>query len=245
MNKHVTLPSPGELRQKIDALRKSHGYLLPHHGAMAAGAPDLFDGYMVMYRALTLNERYLDPFEKEFVWLCILIAMKEAVGTHHVELFFKAGGTQEQAQGATRLTAIALGARAFGFMSQEWPEHFPSLVGTKAYIDSLNAALSGFDLPADLIAMASTAVHTAIGDHWGTAASIEAAYLAQAPEEKLVEAMSFVMWPAGINPFVHGCGIWHQLMASGRVTPSERFRVWAETPAQGGHSDRARSKSSH
>jgi hypothetical protein len=157
MTARVTLPTPDELRNKIEALRQDRGFLLPHHGAMAAAVPDLQEAYLRMYRALTLDERHLDLFEKEFIWMCILIAMKESVGTHHVDLFFKAGGTREQALAATRLTAVALGAPAFAFMSEEWPEHFPNLSGTAAFIDTLNATMEGSEIPGYLTALASAA----------------------------------------------------------------------------------------
>jgi surface antigen len=54
------------------------------------------------------------------------------------------------------------------------------------------------------------------------------------PEDKLAEALALIMWPAGVNKFLDACAIWHDLMNAGRVTPSERFRVWAQTPRQDG-----------
>jgi hypothetical protein len=81
------LPTPDVLRAQLEKLRTGRGYLLAHHGALAAAAPDLHAAYLEMYAALTLRRRHLDAIEKEFVWLAILTAAREAIGTHHLELF--------------------------------------------------------------------------------------------------------------------------------------------------------------
>ena len=91
-------PTPEAVHARLAEFRARRGYVLPHQGAMAAAKPDQQDAYGVMYKALTLTERHLDPFEKEFVWLAILTAAEEHVGTHHVDLFFRTGGTGPQAE---------------------------------------------------------------------------------------------------------------------------------------------------
>lgn len=40
------------------------------------------------------------------------------------------------------------------------------------------------------------------------------------------------MWPCGVNAFLDACPVWHDLMVSGEIGASARFRVWAETPAR-------------
>lgn len=222
------------LRARIEAIRRDRGFLLPHHGAMAAAMPALQDAYFAMYRELTLTERHLDAFEKEFVWLCVLIACKEAVGTHHLDLFKRHGGTDAQAVTATRLTAFAIGAEAFGFVAQHWGCVFPPLADSGAYRSGVEALLAGSDVSARLAHLAMAAVQAALGRDWGLAAHIEAAYAEGTAEDKLAEALSLIMWPAGVNRFLDACAVWHDLMTTGRVTPSERFRIWAETPRQDG-----------
>ncbi len=227
-----------DLRARIEALRKTRGFLLPHHGALATGAPDLLDAYFGMYRALTLTDRHLTPFEREVVWLAILIAAKEAIGTHHVELFFAAGGTQAQAALITKLSAMALGAEAYAFMGGHWGEHFPGLAENVAYLDAIDALMDDTVLPRDLCHLALAALQATLGRKWGLKAHIKAHYRLDGSEDALVEALSLIMWPVGVNHFLDACGVWTELMASGEVTPSERYRVWAETPRQGGHPTR-------
>jgi alkylhydroperoxidase/carboxymuconolactone decarboxylase family protein YurZ len=233
----MTLPDStrDELASRIEAIRRQRGFLLPHHGAMATAFPKLQDAYFEMYRELTLTERHLTPFEKEFVWLAVLIATKEAVGTHHLELFRKAGGTDGQARTATVLTALALGSHAFAFVDQHWDHWFQNLADNGAYRATVEALIERGDVSAGTCHLAMAAVHAATGSEWGLKAHIEASYDAGVAEDKLAEALSLIMWPAGVNRFLDACHAWHELMRAGRVQPSERYSVWARTPSQTGH----------
>jgi alkylhydroperoxidase/carboxymuconolactone decarboxylase family protein YurZ len=226
------LPTPDEVRARLEGLRASRGYLLPHHGALAAAAPDLHDAYSAMYTALTLTERHLESFEKEFVWLVLLVALREAIGTHHLDLFRKAGGTDQQAQAAFRLAGYAAGAAAFSFVERHWQEWFPATDPLAAYRDGVHR-LTGGSVNPGLADLALAAMHAALGQGWGVAAHIRSAYEAGVAEDKLVEALALIIWPAGVNRFVEACTIWHGLMTSGGVVPSPRYRAWAEMPGQG------------
>ena len=233
----IVLPSPEELRRRLEELRKSRGFLLPHHGAMAAAMPDLHDAYFVMYRALTLSQRHLDAFEKEFVWLAILIAVEEAIGTHHLDLFFKAGGTQGQAAAAARLVGYAAASRTLSFMAAHWRDHLPDLDAQAAYRDGLDALCAGIDVDRGTIELALAAVNAALQRESGLRFHIAGAYAQEVPETKLAEALSLIIWPVGVNHFLDACGLWHDLMATGVVAPSPLFKVWADTPRQGGFDD--------
>lgn len=46
-------------------------------------------------------------------------------------------------------------------------------------------------------------------------------------EAATVEALSYVIWPCGVNAFLSVCETWHGLMQSGALTPSARFGIWA------------------
>jgi alkylhydroperoxidase/carboxymuconolactone decarboxylase family protein YurZ len=222
------------VRSRLEEFRARRGYLMPHQGAMAAALPDLQDAYGVMYRALTLTERHLDPFEKEFVWLAILTAAEEHVGTHHLDLFFRSGGTERQAEASFRLVAWARGAATFAFLDGHWQRYFPEVPAARAYRDGTAALIAGFDVPAGLARLALLAVHAARGEHWPLSVDLEAAYAEAVPEPKMAEALSLALWPCGVNRFLEACGVWLDLLRSGRVEPSPAFRAWAETPDQDG-----------
>jgi len=231
------LPSPDELRRRIEELRKTRGFLLPHHGAMAAALPDLHEAYFTMYRALTLTRRHLSDHEKEFVWLCILIATREAIGTHHLDLFSKAGGTQAQAALALRLTGYAEAATCFAFAGKHWQRYWPEIDPLRDYSAGVDALLKGSDIARGLADLALLAAQAAIAREAGVAAHIRSAYAQGVAEEKIAEALSLIIWPSGVNRFLEACAVWHELMAHGEVSPSPRFKVWAETPGQGGFED--------
>jgi alkylhydroperoxidase/carboxymuconolactone decarboxylase family protein YurZ len=222
------------VRARLEEFRGRRGYLLPHQGAMAAALPDLQDAYGVIYRALTLTDRHLDPFEKEFVWLAILAAAEEHVGTHHVDLFFRTGGTERQAEAAFRLVAWARGAEGFAFLDRHWQGYFPAVPAAGAYLSGTAALIAGLDVPPALARLALIGVHTALGKEWPLAVDLEAAYGDGVPEPKMAEAMSLALWPCGVNRFLEGAGTWLKVMRSGRVTPSPAFRAWAETQGQEG-----------
>jgi alkylhydroperoxidase/carboxymuconolactone decarboxylase family protein YurZ len=227
-------PSPESVRARLAEFRARRGYLMPHQGAMAAALPELQDAYGVMYRALTLGDRHLDAFEKEFVWLAILTAADEHVGTHHVDLFFRTGGTGRQAEAAFRLVAWARGAATFAFLEQHWQRYFPEVPAARGYRDGTAALIAGLDVPAPLARLALIGVHAALGHHWPLTVDLEAAYAEAVDEPKMAEAMSLALWPCGVNRFLEAAGVWLDLLRSGRVEPSPPFREWAETPGQDG-----------
>ena len=224
------LPTPEELRTRLDELRAARGYLLPHHGAMAAAAPDLHDAYLNMYAALTLTRRHLDPFERELIWLAILTAEHEAIGTHHLELFAREGGTLEQARTVFQLVGYAGAADAFGFVQEHWDAFYGGLDHFGAYLDGVQA-LRGPAVTAEQAQLALLAVQAARACPWGVAAHIREAYRLAIAEHKLVEALSLIIWPTGVNRFLEACAVWHELMAAGAVTPSASYQAWADTPA--------------
>jgi len=219
------------LRARLEKLAASRGFLLPHHGALAAGAPDLHDAYLRMYNALTVTPRVLNDHEKECVWLGILVAVEEHVGTHHLELFRQAGGTDAEAEAIIALTGQAASLGAFRFAAQSFPDHLPTLDPGQAYERSITA-LRG-PLPEALAHLTLLSVQAARGDSAGIAHHLRAGYKLGLPEDAMVEALSYLMWPRGVNCFLEACEVWHALMVAGDVTPSERFAVWRDMPGQG------------
>lgn len=223
------LTPPEEVRRRLQANLERRGYLLPHQGLMAVAMPEVQDGYMVMYSALTLRQNHLAPFEKEAVWLGVLAAAGEHIGTHHVKLFRDFGGTARQAEAVFRLVGHAAGALAsFRFLAEHWQRHFPPLDGRQAYLDAGRDLVAGFDFPLPLARLVLLAVHTTLAQKWGIGCELEAGYALGIPEGKMGEACCLPMWATGINRTIDASQVWLDLMRSGRVTPSESFRAWAD-----------------
>jgi hypothetical protein len=229
------MSTPEEVQHRLEAFRARRGYLLPHQGAMAAALPGLQDAYGPFYQALTLDPRHLDAFEREFVWLVLLITSQEHVGTHHVELFYRTGGTQRQAEAAFRLAAWSTSTATFKFLGDHWQAHFPRIDAAQAYLDGAAALVASFpEVAPALVRLGLLAAHTARGDHWGLEREIEACYAQGVDEGKMVESASLALWPCGVNRFIEACGIWLDLMRAGKVQPSPAFQAWADMPGQEG-----------
>lgn len=223
------------MEARLSAVKAKRGYLLPHHGLLAITSEKLLDAYDQAYTALALDMKVLDVHDREFVWLAILIATDEALATHHIPKFRAAGGTDAEIAAALRLTAWAMGGRAYGFVAQHWSAHLDGLDVDAAYRDGLTR-LAG-DVPLRLALMAVAAVHACCGDFSLLARTIPMAYDSDVPETELAEALTLVMFPGSVPYFVEAARVWLELIREGRVKPSPPFAAWARLQGQGGHDE--------
>jgi len=228
-------PDADEVVRRLEEFRQRRGYLLPHQGAMAAALPDLQDEYGVIYKILTLDLHHLTAFEREFVWLSLLICAEEHVGTHHVKLFFEAGGTQAQADIAMRVAAWSKGGSAFSFIDQHWQPYFPECEAAQSYLRAFDALVDHHrHVDQALALLALSACHAAFGNKWPLEVALTACYASAVDEVKIAETLSLVLWPCGMNKFLDASGVWLELMRSGRVRPSAPFQAWADAAGQDG-----------
>jgi hypothetical protein len=226
-------PSAEAVRARLEAFRARRGYILPHQGAMAAALPELQDIYGPVYKTLTVDAHHLSEFEREFVWIALLTAAKGAVGTHHIDLFFKTGGTDAMAEAVFRLVAWARGVETYQFLDTHWERYFPG--ARRSFVAGKVALLAQFpQVPAELAHLALLAVLSATDQHWGLELEIEDCYADGVSEYKMAEALSLVLWPCGVNRFLDASGVWLKVLQSGTVAPTAPFKAWAETPDQGG-----------
>lgn len=226
-----------ELVAKLAALKAERGYLLPHHGLLAALAPDVLEAYGALYRALTLGKRHLDDFAKEFVWLTILAATDEAAATHHIAKFRNAGGTDAQIAIAVRLAAWARGEGAVAFADKIWSPHMAGFDWRQARGDARAALIAGGAVTPGQALLAEVATRTCL-DQWAQLAdAIVDALAAGESEDRIAEALMLTMFPAGVPRFVEAAGVWLELIREGRVPASPRLRAWASLEGQGGHDE--------
>ena len=85
--------------------------------------------------------------------------------------------------------------------------------------------------------MACAAVHACHAAFDALAWQIEAAYADGIDETELAEALSLAMFPGSIPHFVEAARVWRELIVSGRIQASPRFRAWAELSGQGGYDE--------
>ena len=226
---------PMDLADYLNDIRDKRGYLLPHHGLMAVSMPALLDAYDALYTELTLKDRVLTKHGHEFVWMAILIASKEAIGTHHIPRYLDAGGTEDEFQAILRITALAMGSSSHRFVNEHWQEHLAGLNPFAAYVDAFQRAAEGAGR--GLAHMAAAAVFTTLGDWAGLEWQLLAAYADGIDETGLAEALSLTMFPGGVPNFVEAADVWRRVVMSGRVEASPEIRTWAELTGQGGFNE--------
>jgi len=227
------LASTDEALAILAAVKAKRGYLLPHHGLLALTAPRLARAYDEAYTALTLDPRALSEFEKEFVWLPILIATGEAIATHHIAKFKAAGGDDRGVETCLRLAAFARGARDFRFVGQHWNDLLPGFGRERAYRDALQALMHDRGAEAGLVEAAMAATHACLAQWEEVAIHIRGAYLLGLPEVKLAEALSLVMFPGSVPHFVEAARVWRDLVKSNAVAASPALRSWAAIDQSG------------
>lgn len=227
------LSSETEVQAILAAVKAKRGYLLPHHGLLALTAPRLARAYDEAYTALTLDKRALSEFEKEFVWLPILIATDEAIATHHIAKFKAAGGTVSHVELCLRLAAFARGARDYRFVAKHWGDLLPGFGHATAYGGALDALLRGSEVERGLVEAAMAATHACLAQWDELALHIRGAYAANWPETKLAEALSLVMFPGSVPHFVEAARVWRDLVKSGSVPASPALKLWASIDQSG------------
>jgi alkylhydroperoxidase/carboxymuconolactone decarboxylase family protein YurZ len=227
------LASPDVALKILDMVKAKRGYLLPHHGLLAITAPALARAYDETYTALTLTPRALSVYEKEFVWLPILIVMDEAIATHHIAKFRAAGADSEAIETCLRLAAFARGARDFRFVESHWRDLVPGWGHERAYRAALDALTAGRGTDRGLIEAALAAAHACLTQWAELALHIRGAYAAGFSEAKLAEALSLVMFPGSVPHFVEACRVWRDLVKSGAVPASDTLKLWAAIDQSG------------
>lgn len=218
----------------LSDLRAKRGYLLPHHGLMAVAAPELLTAYDATYTALTLGDRALTLFQKEIIWLIILVSTGEAIATHHIDRLRKGGGGDADVAAALAFAAWADGADRHSFVALHWAPHLDGFDAVASYRDGLAALNARHGTEQWIIEIGMAAAHQChrrwgwVGEH------IAGAYAEGANETAIAEGLSLAMFPGGVPNFVDACEVWRELIIAGKVDASAPFRAWAEMTGQGG-----------
>ena len=221
-----------DFKARLAAVQEKRGYLLPHHGLLALGGAGLLEAYDGLYAELALKQRVLSRHDHEFVWLAVLLAVDEALATHHVAKFLAAGGTQAEVEDALAIAGTAIGFSAWSFAGRYWQPHLPGLDSGAAYLAAFRRSAGA--VPLRLAHLAGAAVHACRQAWDGLAIQIQAGYADGIDEDELAEALTLTMFSGSVPNFVEGAGVWRQLIADGLVPASPRFRSWATMPGQGG-----------
>ncbi len=224
---------PSDFTKRLSAVRRKRGFLLPHHGLMALLSQEVLDGYDAAYTALALSRKLLDDHDRETVWLAVLIATDEAIATHHIRKYLDAAGDIAGFAAINRLTAAALGASSFDFVSSHWLAHLPDFDPRGCYVESIERAAA--PLSRRLCWLACCSVQAAKGRGTLLRWSISAALASGVDERELAEALTIMMFPGSVPNFVDAAAVWLDMIRAGEVPASADFRTWAALDGQGGY----------
>ena len=228
-----------EVEAALDALRAKRGYLLPHHGLLAVSAPALLEAYDATYTAMTLTRRAMTDYEKEIVWLIILVSTGEAIATHHIDRLYKSGGSSADVEAALALAAWSEGAEHHAFVAEHWGPHLKDFDAVAAYRTGLETLLTRFAVEPWIAEIGLAAAHQCARRWAWVREHIKGAYKAGADEGALAEGLSLAMFPGGVPNFVDACDEWRKLIAAGEVEASAPYLAWARMTGQGGFDEAA------
>lgn len=217
-------PGPEALLTEVRAKR---GYLLPHHGLLAVTDPTLLRLYDELYTALTLDTRVLDARTRELVWVGILVTVREVHGTQHLDRAERAGATGAEVEAAIELAALVAGAPALRFVEASWARWLPAFRAGGAYERLYETVASRLPLEARVAELVAAASHACLGHDAELALHIRRAYGLGIPEPELAEALSYIMFPAGVPAFVSAADVWRGLVGRGEVKAGPGIEAWA------------------
>ncbi len=220
-----------EMSERIESIRKTRGFILPHHGLMAICDMPLLKAYDAFYTELALNKRALDEHDKELVWVMCLIATKEAIPIHHIRNLRRSGGSDLEVAELARIAAVVWGATSFKFVANNFIKYLPDFDRKEEYLKLYSAASNELSIGprmASLTALAAC-VCQARWEEFGW--HLANAYELNVPEPEIAEAISIPMFPGdAANYFYPACQIWRRLIRSGTLNASAAFRTWAYLP---------------
>lgn len=193
----------------LEVLKAKRGYLLPYHRMLAAHAPELLARYDAFYEKLTLDSNLLTPRWKEFVWIAILAAAREGVGSLHLDRAKLAGLTREEMETAVALSALSEAFPAFRFGIEKWAGWLePDALGAR-YLSLVETARG--DVEPALVELALLVCHGTRLDRTAFALHLRrfGEFGGQAAE--LSEALSYLFIPMGANLLIDIVEMWREI----------------------------------
>lgn len=202
----------------LEVLRAKRGYLLPYHRMLAAHAPDLLTRYDAFYEKLTLDQNLLSPRWKEFVWIAILAAAREGVGSLHLDRAKLAGLTQDEMETAVALSALSESFPAFRFGIEKWHGWLSPQALENGYLALVTAAAK--DVEPALVELALLVCHGTRQDARAFALHLKRFTEAGGTPAQLSEALSYLFIPMGANLLIEIVEMWvHVAQAEGLPAP--------------------------
>lgn len=201
----------------LGAIRGERGYTLSYHELLARSDPELLVAYRDMYRRFTIEPRRLDTRRRELIWTALLTAIREYVGSVHLERALSAGVARDDLRAAVRLAGASLAWESIEFAHGGWSE----LLGEVSPVDEYGLVVAGSRGPiserdADLVLVVLAGARMAREQFLHHLGRVIAAGV---PEDEVVEAISYLLVPLGANIFLWATDTWLEAVRSGDVAP--------------------------
>lgn len=201
-------------RRLLEGIREERGYTLSFHEILARLDPEYLVAYRDFYRAITLGERVLSPQQRETVWICLLVSVREEVGTIHVERARAAGVGEEEVAAFIGLAAVADAWDSFAFAA----EHWSWLVEDRSeagYLGIVTSVSDGLDPIA--VELALLAAHAGRRRRRPFEIHLRRLHERGVSEAAIIEAITYVQQPCGANTLLWATDTWLDAMAEGVV----------------------------
>lgn len=187
------------------------GYLLPYHKMLAEHEPELLSAYDRFYTQLTLADNILSRRDKEIVWIALLAAAREGVGSLHLKRGVEAGLSLEEIQASAALAAVTEAFAATAFAARHWAEWTPTEAMTSAYRALAEAARGPIEPHTAELAM--TVCHASRKDEGGMRHHLLRYFELGGTAAALCEGLSFLFIPIGGNMLIDAVEIWDRAAA--------------------------------
>ena len=199
-------------RRLLDEIRAERGYTLSFHEILARVDADYLAAYRDFYRAITLGERVLTPVQRETVWICLLVAVREEVGTIHVERAREAGIPESGIAACIRLAAVADAWESLQFAADHWSWTVED-TSTIGYLELVVSVSRGLD-PVT-VELALLAAHAGRRRRRPFELHLVRLLEQRVPEAAIVEALTYVQQPCGANTLLWATDAWLDAIAAG------------------------------
>jgi len=201
----------------IDEVGRKRGYLLPYHRMLAEHDPALLAVYDAFYEQLTLTQKVLPPREKEIVWIALLAAAREGVGSLHLKRGVAAGLTPAEIRAAVALSAASESFAAFAFAAEHWAEWTPDAEAIAGYRGLVEAARGPVE--PRVAELALVLCHAARKGEAAMRLHLAAYFGLGGTPAALSEALAFLFLPLGGNQLIDAVEIWHRAAADLGLPP--------------------------
>jgi alkylhydroperoxidase/carboxymuconolactone decarboxylase family protein YurZ len=203
-------------RRLLDEIRTERGYTLSFHEILARVDADYLAAYRDFYRAITLRERVLTPVQREIIWICLLVAVREEVGTIHVERARDAGIPESGIAACIRLAAVADAWESLQFAADHW-SWLVEDTSTVGYLELV--ASTSQDLDPVAVELALLAAHAGRRRKQPFDLHLRRLLEQGVSEAAIVEAITYVQQPCGANTLLWATDAWLDAIAAGTLPP--------------------------